>query len=64
MNELIKYPVRYDEHGQYIWDADNHMILSIRGWGRLQYLENGAEKQDEIGQFVADAINEKLNISK
>ena len=60
MEKLIKYPVKYDNMGTYIFDADNHMVLMIRGWGRLQYLPEAEEKQDEIGQFVADAINEKL----
>jgi len=60
VSELVKYPVRYDDQGQYIWDADNHMVLMIRGWGRLQYLEDAEAKQDVIGEFVAEAINEKL----
>lgn len=29
----------------------------VRGWGRLTYLPNGAELQDEIGQMMADALN-------
>ena len=29
----------------------------VRGWGRLSYLPNGAELQDEIGQMMADALN-------
>lgn len=58
MKDLIKAPVKYD-HG-YIWDADGNMIAQVRGWGRLQYLPNPEDKQDSIGQFVADAINEKL----
>lgn len=29
----------------------------VRGWGRLGYLPNGAELQDEIGQMMADALN-------
>lgn len=60
MLKLLKYPVKYESGGTYIFDADNHMVLMIRGWGRLQYLPEAEEKQDEIGQFVADAINEKL----
>jgi len=30
----------------------------VRGWGRLGYLPNGAELQDEIGQMMADALNQ------
>lgn len=31
-------------------------VLRIRGWGRLQYLENGGELQDEVGKLVAEAL--------
>ena len=58
MKDLIKAPVRC-QNG-YIYDSDSNMITQIRGWGRLQYLPNGEAKQDAIGEFVADAINEKL----
>ena len=60
MNDLIKYPVKYENTGTYIFDADGHMVLMIRGWGRLQCLPDAEARQDEIGQFVADAINDKL----
>ena len=30
----------------------------VRGWGRLGYMENGAALQDEIGQVVAEALND------
>lgn len=60
IRKLVKYPVRYDKWGTYIFDADSHMVLMIRGWGRLQYLPEAEAKQDEIGNFVAQAINDKL----
>ena len=59
IKELIKYPVKVDMAG-YVWDADGNMILMIRGWGRLQYLPDGEKKQDDIGAFIVQAINEKL----
>lgn len=43
-----------------LWDEDSNHICDIRGWGRLQYYERGDELQDKMAQFVADAINEKL----
>ena len=40
------------------------MIGEVRGWGALQQefkTEAGAEAfQDEVGKFIADAINEKI----
>ena len=40
-------------------------IISIRGFGAIQYLfksrEEQKEFQDELGKFIAEAINEKLN---
>jgi hypothetical protein len=39
-------------------------VLSIRGWGAIQYMfpsiEDANEFQNELGKFIADAINEKL----
>ena len=41
-------------------------VVSIRGWGAIQNMfpsiEDAAEFQDEIGKFIADAINEKLKL--
>jgi len=39
-------------------------ILSIRGWGAIQNMfptiTDAEQFQDELGRFIADAINEKL----
>lgn len=60
IKKIIIYPVRYEPMGQYIFDAEDHTVANVRGWGRLQYMEHGEEKQDAIGHFIAEAINEKL----
>jgi hypothetical protein len=40
-------------------------IVSVRGWGAIQHLfptsKEQIEFQDELGIFIQDAINEKLN---
>jgi len=49
------------------------MLADLRGWGAIQnlftdkkgaFIENGLEKaekfQDKLGQWIAEAINEKL----
>ena len=48
-------------------DTDHEVVnevLSIRGWGAFQHMfptiENAEEFQDELGKFIAEAINEKL----
>jgi len=45
-------------------ELDHDPILSVRGWGATQHLKNEpgyAERfQDTMGQWIADAINEKL----
>lgn len=56
----IKFPVEYSSLGTYINDADGKMIADVRGWGWIQKLENPEKTQDEIGEFIAKAINEKL----
>lgn len=59
--------VHYDDYGQYLWakhDDGNQLIGEVRGWGALQQefkTEKEAEAfQDEVGKFIADAINEKV----
>ena len=76
IEDFIGTKVEYDENGgQYLWgigkDGSMQMIGQIRAWGAIQNLfkENGvpnlekaAEFQDELGKWVADAINEKLGL--
>ena len=70
VESFIGDKVEYDQHGgQFIWGIHNgeemQMLLSVRGWGAIQHLfdnQNDAAKfQDEMGEWIADAINEKLN---
>ena len=39
-------------------------VLSIRGWGAIQHMfptiKEAGEFQDELGKFIAEAINDKL----
>lgn len=39
-------------------------VLSIRGWGAIQHMfpniQSAEEFQDELGRFIAEAINDKL----
>lgn len=63
--------VYYDEYGTNIWnkeqDGGNQLIaevIQIRGWGRLQNefstQEESCKFQDEVGQFIVQAIREKI----
>jgi hypothetical protein len=61
--------VYYDKFGQYLWSAQDagvgaQMIGEVRGWGALQHefkTEEEAENfQDEVGEFIAQAIREKV----
>jgi len=68
----------YDPDGQIIWGLDENgehqRIADVRGWGAIQNLfksKNGKidsdkamEFQDEMGKWIADAINEKLEREK
>jgi len=55
--QSINFPVKYDDYGQKIWDSKDNLILDIRGWGRLQYLSEPKERQDQIGKMITEAIN-------
>ena len=60
--------VIYDDSGAYIWNEKENgeleMVANIRGWGTLQYkfetLGEAANFQDAIGEFITQAIREKV----
>jgi len=63
--EFIGEKVTYDEIGTFIWGGKtNQMIADVRGWGAIQHMFNTHREarnfQDELGSFIVDAINEKL----
>lgn len=68
LKEYLKGTVKYDDYGQFLWLVDEkesmNMLGEIRGWGHIQHLfkdtKEAAAFQDEIGKFVAEAINEKI----
>lgn len=64
--------VEYDKYGgTFIWSKKPkdgiEMIADVRlrGWGNIQHLfenlSDAEDFQDKVGEFVAQAINEKLN---
>lgn len=70
LKEIREYigTAKYDREGILIMafqkNGDEQHLLDVRGWGHLQN-KFGSEQdaiffQDAIGQFVTDAINEKL----
>ena len=75
IKDFINGKVTYDKFGgQYFWIAQpgggSQMLAELRGWGHIQNMfakkdgiidASAAEKyQDEIGDFIAEAINEKM----
>jgi len=64
MDKLIKGLVEYEPRGTAVFDKDFNRVCDVRGWGRISYMENPEEKQDSMGRFIADAINEKLTREK
>jgi hypothetical protein len=78
ITEFIGEKVIYDQMGQMIFGVNKHgshqLIADLRGWGAIQnlFMLNGGridmEKaeafQDNLGQWIIDAINEKLEKEK
>lgn len=60
----MHFPLVYDEMGQMIFGKSlkggSEHILDVRGWGRLQYLDNSMKIQDTIGKLVVDTLNKHL----
>ena len=71
--EIAKFIViaKFDEHG-FIFGIDktggHQMIAEVRGWGAIKNLfktqEEVTEFQDNLGRFIADAINEKIKTTQ
>lgn len=73
VKDFINGKVSYDKDGQYFWVHGNingiQMLAELRGWGAIQnmFVKNGKIDvdtagmfQDEIGEWIAQAINEKM----
>lgn len=74
VTDFIGVKATYDEYGQYICavykDGVHQKLADLRGWGAIQNLfktkkglideEKAASFQDELGRWLVDAINEKL----
>jgi hypothetical protein len=74
VTDFIGHTVSYDKHGQYLWGTTEkdgmQMVGEIRGWGAIQHLFKNPDGsidlsaagkfQDELGEWIADAINQKL----
>ncbi len=63
---------KYDDSGQMIFgvqnDGEHRYLLDLRGWGGIRNLINDENKamkfQDSVGEWIAEAINEKLERCK
>lgn len=72
IKDFLNGKVKFDEFtGGYFWivakDGEHRMLADtrIRGWGEIHNLfkhdyKAAAAFQDELGKFIADAINEKI----
>ncbi len=69
IRKFISGKAEYDKYGgQQIWAVNKkdelQHLLDLRGWGAIQYMfktqEEAMEFQDELGEWIADAINQKL----
>ena len=55
--ETLKFPVHYDAKQQTIWDAKGMMVCDIRGWGKIQFMNKSEDRQDAIGELIANLLN-------
>ena len=76
IRKFIGIKATYDENAPIIWGLNEsnglQHILDVRGWGAIQnmFIKNGRlsdenhkramDFQDELGKWIVEAINEKL----
>lgn len=62
VSDFIDGEVTYDKQGQYFF-CNGKMVAMMRGWSdmekRFDDPNKAMEFQDLVGQYIADAINEK-----
>jgi len=79
IEQFIGEKVIYNKEGQQIYgeykDKGLQLLLDLRAWGAIQNLhkkhphgdidyEAAASFQDELGEWIANAINQKLKLTK
>ena len=71
IEQFIGRKARYDYNGQMILGIDlegnEYLLLDVRGWGRIHTNSGISEPekfQDDLGEWIADAINQKLSAPK
>jgi hypothetical protein len=78
VEDYINGNVTYDKDGQYFWIHGKSngikMLAELRGWGHIQNIfarnskkcdidmDAAAKFQDEVGEWIADAINAKIKL--
>jgi hypothetical protein len=55
--DTLKFPVSYDNRQQTIYDAKGMMVCDIRGWGKIQFMNKSEDRQDAIGELIANLLN-------
>ncbi len=55
--DTLSFPVSYDQLGQSIKDANGLLVCDVRGWGKIQFMDNAEERHDAIGFVIADLLN-------
>ncbi len=60
IRDTIEFPVRYDNKQQTIWDSKGMMVCDIKGWGKIQFMNKSEERQDIIGDKIANLLNEYI----
>ena len=73
ITDFINGKVTFDNVGETFWINNNYgiqMLAQLRGWEHVRNMfaesdNEGAKKfNDRVGEFIAEAINEKLEREK
>ena len=72
ITDFICVRAEYDPDGIFIWGVTDfnsiQKLCDIRSWGAIQQLfkteQEAIKFQDELGEWIADAINQKLSKEK
>ena len=61
IEELITFPIKFDEEDLTLYDADNKPIFEMRTWADFTYTEKGQDCIVHIGRMLVDRMNRQAN---
>lgn len=58
LQEKITLPVKYVHNQKIILDSKGLLVCDMKGWSRMQVMDNPIKGKDALGEMVAKLLNQ------